>query len=137
MPHAPATPEQLFRTGLEHLWGGDVQGWLDTFTDDVVFEFPFAPKDRPKRLVGKEALASYIQDLPETLSVDRAPHLTVHETTDQSTVVIEMSISATVKATGAAYDQDYVIILWTSDGKVTRYRDYWNPLVGADLGGDA
>ena len=42
---------------------------------------------------------------------------------------IEFSCKGHSPQTGARYDQDYVSILELRDGRIARYRDYWNPLV--------
>jgi ketosteroid isomerase-like protein len=44
----------------------------------------------------------------------------------------------TVKDTGEPYDQSYVGVLTAREGRITRYRDYWNPLksLGTALRGE-
>jgi uncharacterized protein len=42
--------------------------------------------------------------------------------------IIEMTMTGTVTATGAPYEQSYVVVLTVRDGLIARYRDYWNPL---------
>jgi ketosteroid isomerase-like protein len=38
--------------------------------------------------------------------------------------------------TGVAYDQTYISVVTLRDGRIARYKDYWNPLVAlAALGG--
>ncbi len=31
-------------------------------------------------------------------------------------------------ATGHRYEQNYVVVITTKDGKIVNYRDYWNPI---------
>ena len=40
----------LFRAGLKCLTVGDLAGYLDLFSEDVDYEFPFAPAGRPGRV---------------------------------------------------------------------------------------
>jgi uncharacterized protein len=39
-----------------------------------------------------------------------------------------MTATGTIKDTGEPYDQSYVVVLTVHEGRITRYRDYWNPL---------
>ena len=36
--------------------------------------------------------------------------------------------SARIATTGLPYEQDYVMVIEAKDGKIIRYREYWNPL---------
>ena len=38
-------------------------------------------------------------------------------------------------ATDEAYQLDYITVLTTHQGLITRYRDYWNPLAAASAAG--
>jgi uncharacterized protein len=46
--------------------------------------------------------------------------------------IIEMTMPGTVTATGAPYEQSYVVVLTVRDGLIARYRDCWNPLRSAE-----
>jgi hypothetical protein len=51
-------------------------------------------------------------------------------------VVMELAIKGHAPATGAPYNQTFVLFLGTEDCKIWRYRECWNPLVTIDaLGG--
>ncbi|GLU49963.1 nuclear transport factor 2 family protein [Nocardiopsis ansamitocini] len=131
-PH-PRTPEEVFREGLARLWRDDLAGYLDLLDDEVVFEFPFAPQGRPRRLEGKSDVAAYMAHLPGTLDVDKAPSVRIHGTTDPGALIAEMSIEGRIKATAAPFSQQYVVFLDVVDGRITSYRDYWNPLAVLDM----
>ncbi|MDA8368617.1 MAG: nuclear transport factor 2 family protein [Nocardiopsaceae bacterium] len=127
------TPAELFREGITRLWRDDLAGWTELLDEDVVFEFPFAPPGRPRSLEGRSAVAEYMSHLPGALQVDEEPALRVHETTDPGTAILEMSVRARVKATGAPFEQQYVVVLEAANGLITSYRDYWNPLVAMEM----
>jgi uncharacterized protein len=129
----PMSPEAVFLEALSRMANHDLDGWMALCADDVVFEFPFAPSGRPKRLEGKAAVADYLSHLPGSVEVTGPPALTVHHTTDPGTIVVEMQVEGRVTATGNPYAQGYVVILVVKDGLMTHYRDYWNPLVALDL----
>lgn len=129
----PTTPGAVFRAALASLQSGDVTGWVALCAEDVVFEFPYAPAGRPRRLEGREAVASYLAVLPESVEVTKEPQVAVHQTVDPDEAVIEMRIEGRSVATGAPYEQSYVIFLTVAGGLITRYRDYWNPLAALDM----
>ncbi|GHF71974.1 hypothetical protein FHX82_000761 [Amycolatopsis bartoniae] len=110
---------------------GAVEVMLDLSADDVVFEFPFAPPGRPTRVEGKPALAEYLKALAGRVRIEGIRDLEVHETVKPEVAIIEMTVTGTVTATGAPYEQSYVSILTVRDGLIVHYRDYWNPLRSA------
>ena len=112
--------------------GNDSGALLDLCADDVVFEFPFAPPGRPARVEGKPALGDYLQALAGRVRLEGVSNLEIHETVKPDVAIIEMTMTGTVTATGAPYEQSYVSILTVRDGLIARYRDYWNPLRSAE-----
>lgn len=107
---------------------------LDLFADDVIFEFPFAPEGLPKRLDGVAALASHLQKLGPLIAFGPMKLGNVYASADA--VIFEFSCTGQGVHTGAPYDQDYISVVTLQDGRILRYRDYWNPLVALTaLGG--
>ena len=100
---------------------------LDMFADDVVFEFPYAPDGLPKRLDGSAALAAHLERLGPLLTFGQMELGSVHNAGD--TVIFEFSCTGQGADTGAPYNQVYISVVILRDGRIARYRDYWNPLV--------
>jgi uncharacterized protein len=107
---------------------GDIGALVDLCADDVVFEFPFAPPGRPTRVEGKPALGDYLNAVSGRVRIESVRNLEMHETVKPDVAIIEMTMTGTVTATGAPYEQSYVVVLTVRDGLIVRYRDYWNPL---------
>ncbi|HVV75994.1 MAG TPA: nuclear transport factor 2 family protein [Mycobacteriales bacterium] len=105
--------------------------WIELWHDDGVCEFPFAAADRPKRLAGKDEILAYMNDYPSRLSIDGVEDLQVHQGLDPDVVVVEMTIRGRAVDTEKPYNQQYVIVAQTRDGKLAHYREYWNPLITA------
>lgn len=99
----------------------------ELFTDDIIFEFPFAPEGMPKRLDGRVALADHMARLGPLLTFGQMVLRDVHPS--GNTMILEFSCSGRGTETGAPYDQDYVSVITLRDGRIARYRDYWNPLI--------
>ncbi len=119
----------LARQGDE---ANEAGGLIDLCADDVVFEFPFAPPGRPTRVEGKPALDDYLKALSGRMRIEGVRNLEIHETVKPDVAIIEMTLTGTVTATGAPYEQSYVVILTVRDGLIAHYRDYWNPLRSAE-----
>ena len=100
---------------------------LGLFADDVIFEFPYAPGGLPKRLEGAAALATYLERLGPLLTFGPMELGDVWD--DGATVVFEFSCRGEGVETGAPYNQAYISVVTLRDGRIVRYRDYWNPLV--------
>ena len=109
-------------------------GMEDLFTEDVVFEFPYAPEGLPRRLEGLAALADHLARLGPMLELSEFTLHDVHPADE--TVVFEFSCRGKGVATGLPYHQDYVSVVTLRGDRIARYRDYWNPLVALHaLGG--
>lgn len=107
---------------------------VDLFTEDVVFEFPYAPEGLPRRLDGLPSLADHMARLGPMLEMGAFTLHAVHPSDE--TVILEFSCHGQGVATGLPYDQRYISVVTLREGRIARYRDYWNPLVVLDaLGG--
>ncbi|MDH6436809.1 ketosteroid isomerase-like protein [Streptomyces sp. SAI-144] len=122
-------PADLYRHGLKLLLDKDIAAWIDLWDDNGVFEFPFAPDGWPKRLEGKAAIADYMRGYPDHIDLHDFPYVEIHQTTAAQTIVVEMRAVGRLVETGNPYDMTYIAVVTVEDGRITRYRDYWNPLV--------
>ncbi|MCF3132320.1 nuclear transport factor 2 family protein [Streptomyces olivochromogenes] len=124
----PTQPADLYRHGLRLLLDKDISAWVELWAQDGVFEFPFAPEGRPKRLEGKAAVADYMRDYPDHIDLHDFPELKIHRTDDPETIVVEMRGVGQLVPSGAPFDMTYIAVVTVVGGRITHYRDYWNPL---------
>ncbi|MEU4876757.1 nuclear transport factor 2 family protein [Streptomyces sp. NPDC021608] len=137
---APASPADLYRHSLRLLLDKDVTAWVALWAEDAVMEFPFAPEGRPRRLEGREAIAAYMRPYPDHIDLHDFPDLLIHETTDPQTIVAEMRGVGRVVRTGGTFDMTYIAVVSVRNGRITSYRDYWNPFAapaGTDFAGSS
>jgi ketosteroid isomerase-like protein len=106
--------------------------WIELWADDGVCEFPFASLGRPRLLQGKEQILAYMTAYPSRIFIEGVDKLRVHPALNPNVVVVEMTIKGRAVETDKPYNQQYVIVAETRDGKLTHYREYWNPLVLAE-----
>lgn len=109
----------------------DIERWLELFTDDAVVEFPYAAGlELPQRLEGREAIRRYFADTPKHFQGLVFTNVRRYRTTAPDVALAEAHGSATIAVTGSGYEQDYVMLVKTRDGRISLYREYWNPLPG-------
>ena len=106
--------------------------WIDLWAEDGICEFPFAAADRPNRLCGRDEILAYMTQYPDRIAIEGVEELRVHLGLDPHTAIVELTIRGTATETGRSYNQQFVIIGETKDGKLSRYREYWNPLISAE-----
>ncbi|MFC4562307.1 nuclear transport factor 2 family protein [Nocardiopsis mangrovi] len=119
---------QAFRNHLDFLSSGRIPEWVDLFTEDGVLEFPYGPEGYPSKVSGKAGLRAYMDKFPDNFRVDFID-LRFHDTVEPSLVIAEFRSQGIALATGRPYEQTYISVVETKNGKISRYVDFWNPLV--------
>jgi ketosteroid isomerase-like protein len=132
----PTSPADLYRHSLRLLLDKDIARWVGLWAEDGVMEFPFAPEGWPRRLEGKEAVAAYMRHYPDHIDLHDFPALRIHQTTDPQTIVVEMRGVGRLVETDTPFDMTYIAVVTVRNGRITSYRDYWNPLAVLELGTD-
>ncbi len=129
-------PADLFRHGLQLLLDKNIPAWVDLWAEDGQMEFPFAPDGWPERLADKEAIAAYMRPYPDHIDLHDFPDLTIHQTTDPETIVVEMRGVGRLVQTDSPFDMTYIAVVTVREGRFASYRDYWNPLAVSQPGTD-
>lgn len=124
----PAQPADLFRHSLRLLLDKDIPAWVDLWDDDGLLTFPFAPPGWPRQLEGKAAISDYMRHYPEHIDLHDFPDVKIHQTGEPETIVVEMRGVGRLVATGDPFDMTYIAVVSATNGRITHYRDYWNPL---------
>lgn len=117
---------ELLRSALDENLGPGKEV-SELFAEDIVFEFPYAPKGMSRRLSGKAALMNHLGRISPLLEFGELTLQRVHPSGE--TFVLEFSCEGTGVQTGAPYHQQYISVVTLSNGRIARYVDYWNPLV--------
>jgi len=135
------------RAAIQHM----VQSYLSLFSpqrwdelmglwaDDGVLEFPFAPPGRRSGYVGKPDILAYMKAvavrMASRIKAEGVGYFRVHLMLDPGMSCVEMGLKGRILETDASYNQKYISIIETKNGKVSRYREYWNPIVSMDANG--
>ncbi len=127
----------ILKEGLGDALSQSADTLLDMVTDDILFEFPYGLPDGIRRIEGKAALARYLPKVGKLFTIESMSLMRAILSGDRRHAVLEFSARAHANASGARYDQDYVSVIDLRDGRISRYRDYWNPLIVLSAAGDA
>jgi hypothetical protein len=106
----------------------DFESWKALFADDAVMEYVYgqaAHVDSP--LVGIEVIAKSVKGFLDAVTDFRPGRLTLRKIEDEQAVLAEFSADAQVRKTGRHYHQDYAIYLRARNGRITFYREYFDP----------
>ena len=113
--------------------------WIDLWADDGVLEFPFAPAGRRSRYAGKPDILAYMTAtaarMAGRIEVEGLEYFRIHPMLEPTTICLEMGVKGQVLETGAPYHQRYISIIETKGGKISLYREYWNPIASRDANG--
>jgi len=110
--------------------------WIDLWADDGVLEFPYAPAGRRRAYQGKADILAYMKHATGRVAADSVEQMRISPMLDPGMAVVELSFKGRALANDAPYNQSLVIFFEAQDGKLRRYREYWNPLVTIDaIGG--
>ena len=125
--------DEAARGALSAFAAGDPQPWLDLLADDVEFTFPFAPDPRPRMLRGRDEVGAYLRGVAAAATDRTIRSLAIHRTADRDVLVVELTVRGThTDDVGGRTTRDTssIAVVTTRRGRVTGYRDYWNPQGG-------
>jgi ketosteroid isomerase-like protein len=117
---------RIVEEGLSGLVDGD--NFFDLLAEDVAFEYVITVPGYPRYVVGSSAVAELYRPYGDTFVLHRCSDLAVHHDRESGVVVLEYASVGRVVATGAPYANRYISVLTIAGRKVTRWRDYLDPI---------
>ena len=105
------------------------KSFMDLVADDIVMTFPFAFPGGVTELRGSAEIAQHLETLSGMITLDRMSKPLVHQTTNPDTVIVEVEGFGAGIPTGEPYEQSYICVIQTRNGRIIHYKDYWNPIV--------
>lgn len=110
----------------------DVQGMADVLAEDIVFEMPFAPPGLPDRVEGKGTVVEFLEQF---LGKDHGMFtgwdlhsIRIYPGAEPDLVFAELDGQGVVVKSGYQYRQRYIILFRVSDGHISHWREYNNPI---------
>lgn len=138
MTHVPsARPRDVFARLQMVIRANDAGAVADLMAVDGVIEWPFAVPTVPQRLEGRDEIREYMTRSPvaSLMRFDDLRLAAIHETLDPEVIVVETTTCGTDVATGRRFELPAIAVLRIRCGEIVSYRDYVNPLTGAQATG--
>ncbi|TYB47855.1 nuclear transport factor 2 family protein [Actinomadura chibensis] len=105
----------------------DVTSMAALLADDVVFEMPFA--EPPSSVHGREALQKLLEEFLHGFYTEFTLHdIEVTPAHENGKYFAEYNSTGKAAAKDHEYRQRYAAVFQVHDGKITTWREYFNPL---------
>ncbi|MFD7340289.1 nuclear transport factor 2 family protein [Streptomyces violascens] len=124
---------RIIKEGLDGLVDGE--DYYDLLAEDVVFEYVITVPGYPRRVEGRQGMVDLYSNYGAYVKLHSADNLRVHRDPETSVVVLEYEVHGTSVPTGQPYDNRFVSVVTVKDRKVTRWRDYLDPIAVFDAQG--
>ena len=115
----------LFRKHLANF--GDPQH-PEVYADDIVMDFPYAPKHHTGRREGKEAVLGFLRNVGVYFRDIKIGEPKFHETTDPNVIIVEFPGQSVSTETGLEYKQNYITVATFRNGQIAHMKEYYNPI---------
>ncbi len=100
----------------------------DIYRDDILIEFPYAPKHHTGRLEGKERVLGFLTAIGKYFHDIEMGEPKIHLTQDPNVAISEVPGGSTATETGLPYRQNYISVFTVKDGQIAHIREYYNPV---------
>jgi ketosteroid isomerase-like protein len=102
--------------------------WQTLIADDLVWELPYAPAiGHPVRLSGRTEVVHHVTWFLGAVEDFRFFDLKVFPLADPEGAVAQVKAEGRIKPTGRMYQQEYVLFLRATGGKIAFLREYFDP----------
>ena len=120
---------QTVMSFLDSLAAKDMDAFASLWAEDAVADEPFAPESASRRIVGKTAIVELFSAWAEnTGTADFSSRLAIHPMLDPEQAFVEFDGAMEVAAAGGSYEQTYAALFHVTDGEISLYRVYYDPV---------
>lgn len=103
--------------------------FFDLLAEDVLVEYVVTVPGYPRQVRGRRAVAELYRGCGDAMVLTGADGPAVHhDDAATSVVVLEYAVHGRAVRTGNAYDNRFVSVLTVEGRRVTRWRDYLDPV---------
>jgi uncharacterized protein len=122
--HVRARNLEALRKAFEGVSAADADQMLEHYTEDLVMELPYTIP--PTIVEGREEVRRYLRKAFKTYKF-RIWITEVHPTIDPDMAVVEYASDGHIVTTGKVYANIYIGVYWFRDGRIRRYKEFFNP----------
>ena len=103
---------------------GDLDAWLEYWTDDIDYRAIEGALDDRGLMHGKDAVRAHFQDWLDTFDDLKAEPLELIDAADEQVVTV-LRFGGRAKLSGVESDLTFAVVYTLRDGKIARGREYW------------
>jgi ketosteroid isomerase-like protein len=119
----------FFKVVLRGLSGlVDGEHYLDTFSEDAIFESRYQFPGWPVKIRGRANLMASLSGYGKTIKLHSADALVVHRTEDSRVVILEYEVRGKILSSGGSYDNRPISVVTIENRKIIHWRDYMDSL---------
>lgn len=130
MTETKPTFVSVLKDALGHRIDPAAGNFIEMMAEDFVMEFPYARPGMQPRIEGREAVVAYLMTVAGSVAVDTVGNVVVHETGDPEVVIVEFEAHGRALKVDEPYRQRYISVIRARGGRMTHYKDYWDPIQG-------
>lgn len=106
--------------------------WQSIIGEEIVWELVYAASlGHPSRLNGQAEVFHHAGWFAGAVENFRFFDLRLYPLSDESSLFAEVKGEGIIKSTGKLYQQDYLVLVRASEGKITFLREYFDPVKAA------
>ncbi|WP_227271501.1 nuclear transport factor 2 family protein [Roseobacter weihaiensis] len=124
---------ELAERFLRALETRDVDEVMPLWNDDGVMEFPYVPEGSPSRFEGADAIRTTLASAFIQRTRMRFFDVTAYQAEDPDLAFVEFKGDMTLQS-GAPYNNTYIAKAEARNGKLTYFKEFFNPLVDLAAG---
>src|SRR6476659_6191015 len=112
---------------VSHQAERDIDGWVNCFADDGIWEWPFRLKGVPARMEGRQAIHGALAPVWERAKqsnrrITGHEHVVFHQTTDPEVAIVEFDIVG--ESARGTFRQSVVYLFRARGGRVLLLREF-------------
>jgi uncharacterized protein len=111
---------------LDHISASRFAELGSFFTEDAALEWPYAREGEPKVISGRKALVETIGYAPMVMTKVRMEIRGLYPSPEAGALIAEVFTTADLNR-GGRYENLYAMIFVFRDGKISVWREYFNP----------
>lgn len=133
MPQSPSA--RIAQQLLQNLEAKNADAIAQLWTQEAIYELPYALPGNPSQLQGKEAAQQNIIRIIAMFERIEFEQVRFYPTQDPNIVLVETQGNFVVAGSGKAYRNKYIAVIQTQNDQIVLLREYFNPLIIAETFG--
>lgn len=125
-PEQSLTGNQATLLALLESFNQGAEKAVALFHPEAAINFPYTPSLGTKGHLTLPEYQDFLRHVLPGLPVTTYTNTQFYQTNDPEVVIMETHGKALIPSTGQEHNQDYIMVVTFREGKIYRYKGYWN-----------